>query len=249
MTSAKRPIATKALASLVLAGVCGLATAGQVAGTVVNLSGALMAQKADGKIKILALRSEVEQGDTLVSEKNAYAQIRFIDNSEITLKPNTTLKVEAFAFDAGNPEADSASFTLVTGAVRSITGLLGKRNKEKFQLNTPSAAIGIRGTTFVAQYVPSTSAPGAPKLPAAGGLTPGLYVQVIDGAISLSNMGGVQNFGAGQFGYTASVSNPPVLVPSNPAIMFTPPPAFRPGSSINPPAGATKPAPVDCEVR
>jgi hypothetical protein len=39
------------------------------------------------------------------------------------------------------------------------------------------------------------------------------------------------------------------LVPNNPVIMFTPPPAFQPSSSINPPAGATKPAPVDCEVR
>ena len=99
---------TKTLAALVLAGVCGLAFAGQVAGTVVNLSGPLMAKKADGAVKVLAVKSEVEQGDTLVSEKNTYAQIRFVDNSEVTLKPNTTFKVEAFAYDAGKPEGDSA---------------------------------------------------------------------------------------------------------------------------------------------
>jgi hypothetical protein len=118
------------------------------------LSGPLLDRKADGSVKVLGLKSEVENGDTLVSEKNTYAQIRFVDNHEITLRPGTTFRIENFNYDAGKPDADSAAFSLVKGGLRSITGLLGKRNKEKFSLKTPSATIGIRGTTFVAQYVP-----------------------------------------------------------------------------------------------
>ena len=280
MKSAKKHIATKAFAALLLAGVCSLALAGQVAGTVIHVSGPLLAQKADGKVKVLAARSEVEQGDTLVSEKNTYAQIKFIDNSEITIKPNTTFKVEAFAFDPGKPEGDSASFNLVKGGLRSITGLLGKRNKEKFQLKTPTATIGIRGTTFVAEYyAPAEEAQltvryslspvmlagqielpvnlaqlGSPLTPpsgppGAGGLAPGLYVHVIDGLINVSNKGGVQSFAAGQFGYTASFKQPPVVLPVNPGMKFTPPPAFAvpaPGASQS---GAPKANTVDCEVR
>jgi hypothetical protein len=158
----QKPTAIKALlfATLLLASVW--AWAGQVAGTVVHLSGPLMARKADGTVKVLALKSEVESGDTLVSEKNTYAQIKFIDNSEITLRPGTTFRIENFAYEAGKPEADSAAFSLVKGGLRSITGLLGKRNKEKFSLKTPSATIGIRGTTFVAQWVaPSDLSPQA----------------------------------------------------------------------------------------
>ncbi|RLM51915.1 iron dicitrate transport regulator FecR, partial [Halobellus sp. Atlit-31R] len=131
------------------------AWAAQVAGMVARLSGPLMAKKADGSVKVLALKSEIESGDTLVSEKNTYAQIKFIDNSEITLRPGTTFKVDNFSCDEGKPEADSASYSLVKGGLRSITGLMGKRNKEKFSLKTPNATIGIRGTTFVVQYVPS----------------------------------------------------------------------------------------------
>lgn len=271
----KKCTAIKAFAAVVLAAACSVAWAGQVAGTVINLSGALMAQKADGKVKALGLRSEVEQGDTLVSEKNTYAQIKFIDNSEITLKPNTTFKVEAFSFDAGKPEGDSASFNLVKGGLRSITGLLGKRNKEKFQLKTPTATIGIRGTTFIAQYVEAPPAPALamryslsavmlagqvelppvllaqltpPPPPAGGGLAPGLYVHVIDGIINLSNKGGSQSFAAGQFGFTASVIHPPVIVPTNPGLKFTPPPAFSaPPSGTN--SSGSKPAAVDCIVR
>ncbi|MFD2368003.1 FecR domain-containing protein [Pseudoduganella sp. GCM10020061] len=135
------------------------AWAGQVVGTVRQLSGPLIAKKADGKVKVLALRSEVEQGDTLVSEKNTYALIKFIDNSEITLRPDSSFKIESFAFDEGKPDGDTATFNLVKGGLRQVTGLLGKRSKEKFSLKTPTATIGIRGTTFIAHYVPPPPAP------------------------------------------------------------------------------------------
>ena len=233
--------------------VTALTWAGQVAGTVVHLSGPLMAKKADGSVKILARKSEVEQGDTLVAEKGTYAQIRFIDNSEITLRPDTTFKIAAFAYDEAKPEADSASFDLVKGGLRSVTGLLGKRNKEKFSLKTPTATIGIRGTTFIAQYVPpgvpavSGKAPGAAS-PAS--MAPGLHVAVLDGLIVMSNPGGAQNFSAGQFGYVGSNVMPPVVVPSNPGLKFTPPPTFAiPTGPNNNPGAGTKSATVDCEVR
>ena len=242
--SAKRRIAIKTLTALALATMCGLGMAAQVAGTVVNLSGPLMARKADGAVKVLAVKSEVEQGDTLVSERNTYAQIRFVDNSEITLKPNTTFRVEAFAFEQDKPASDSASFTLVKGGLRSVTGLLGKRNRERFQLKTPSATIGIRGTTFTAEFVAPRS-PGA----TATALPPGLHVFVLDGAINLSNTGGSQNFTAGQFGFTPSQRMPPVIVPSNPGLKFTPPPVFSSVSSTTAGAGQAKPSAVDCEVR
>jgi hypothetical protein len=147
---------------LTLFWVAGASWAAQVAGTIVQLSGPLMAKKADGAVRILSMRSEIESGDTLVTEKNTYAMVKFIDNSEITLKPSTTFKVEDFSYDAGKPDGDNASFSLVKGGLRSVTGLLGKRNKEKFAMKTPSATIGIRGTTFIAEWVePSAQAVAA----------------------------------------------------------------------------------------
>jgi hypothetical protein len=282
MNQLKRLTAIKAWLALLLWCVASVGWAAQVAGTITQLSGPLMARKANGAVRILSMKSEVESGDTLVTEKNTYAMVKFIDNSEITLKPSTTFKVENFAYDADKPDGDNASFNLVKGGLRSVTGLLGKRNKEKFSLKTPSATIGIRGTTFVAEWVEPTeqavayaaaqrqawlmastaslgdtyplqplmlaqAAIPAPNTPA---LPPGLYVQVIDGMINLTNKGGAQNFAAGQFGYTASPTQPPVIVPKNPGIQFTLPPAFTQPSA---PAGGAATPPksntVDCEVR
>ncbi|RZI40693.1 iron dicitrate transport regulator FecR [Herbaspirillum sp. HC18] len=146
--------------------------AAQVVGTVTNLSGPLLAKKPDGSAKVLSVKSGVEQGDTLISEKDTYARIKFIDNSEITLRPGTQMKIDDFSFDEDKPEKDNAAFGLVKGGLRAVTGTLGKRNKDKWGMNTPTATIGIRGTTFIAQYVPPPpSGGGTPpdgKLPGSG---------------------------------------------------------------------------------
>jgi hypothetical protein len=106
-------------------------------------------------------------------------------------------------------------------------------------------------------YHPPTDAASRPRLllaqnmpaPSPGGLSPGLYVQVLDGMIHLTNGGGTQNFAAGQFGYTPSFQQPPVIVPSNPGLQFTPPPSFN--STTTPSGGvpAGKPGDVECMVR
>jgi FecR protein len=273
------------------------ANAAQVVGTVVNISGPLLAKRADGSVRVLSLKSEVEQGETLISEKGTYARVKFIDNSEITLRPSTQMVIDNFSYDEAKPEKDNAFFSLIKGGLRSITGALGKRNRERVGINTPTATIGIRGTTFIVQYIAAedtaqASAPqiipayaalaaldasdmaadfgneirsDAPRafLPSAtylqlaqntpgsgGGLAPGLYVHVIDGLIQLSNRGGVQQFAAGQFGFTGSVVQPPVIVPNNPGIQFSPPPAFQSSTGPQSSSGsANKPKAVDCEVR
>ncbi|WP_225984704.1 FecR family protein [Noviherbaspirillum aerium] len=280
-----------------------LSFAAQVAGTVANLSGPLIAKKPDGTVKVLSLKSAVEEGDTLIAEKDTYARIKFTDNSEITLRPGTQLKIDSFNFEEDKPEKDSAAFNLVKGGLRAVTGSLGKRSKERFGMNTPTATIGIRGTIFIAEYIPPPS--GQPELaayafasvasadrpysnaltatdapraaapleilpPRAGtplqlaqaggpqpspganpGRAPGLYVQVLDGMINLSNQGGSQDFMSGQFGYSASRTLPPVVVPNNPGMQFTPPPVFN--SSIAPQGGGNTASgngsEVDCEVR
>jgi len=213
----------------------------EIAGTVTHLSGPLLAKKADGTSKILSQKSTVESGDLLVSEKNTYARVKFTDNSEITLKPNTQIRIDEYLFDQAKPEADSAVFNLIKGGLRALTGLVGKRgNQDSYKLKAPSATIGIRGTDYIAQ------------LGGTGGLAPGLYVQVLDGMIHMSNQAGTQNFGAGQFGYTPSLTQPPVVLPSNPGVQFSPPPSFsapapQPGQAGSSSSQDSKK--VDCEVR
>ncbi|MFK0377713.1 hypothetical protein [Pandoraea sp. NPDC090278] len=87
--------------------------------------------------------------------------------------------------------------------------------------------------------VPTPVSTGAPIAGAPLGTAPGVYVQVIDGVIAVSNPSGTQAFQAGQFGFNPSYATPPVIVPQNPGMLFTPPPVF--GST---PAPQTPPPPA-----
>lgn len=104
--------------------------------------------------------------------------------------------------------------------------------------------VSYSNTLRLAQIpIPTPKAPGSPVLP------PGLYVHVLDGMIQLSNSGGTQSFAAGQFGYTATPRAPPVIVPANPGIKFTPPVAFNPSTGPQGTSSPPKANAVDCEVR
>jgi len=205
----------------------GAAQAGPVAGVVTNVSGPLTARSASGAVRVLALKSEVESGDTLITSPDAYALVKFIDNSELALKPDTTVAIDQFSFLDARPEDDHAAFTLVKGGLRSITGLLGKRSKERMMVKTPSATIGIRGTTFFLEYI---AAPG--QAAASPGLDPGLHVHVSAGGISITNEAGAFQYDQGQFGYIKDYKTHPVKMYANPGMRFTPPPSFGAGDVL-----------------
>lgn len=86
-------------------------------------------------------------------------------------------------------------------------------------------------------YIPFGGAPQALKLadpppppppapPRSGKLAPGVYVQVLEGVINLSNQAGDQNISADQFGYSASTNKVPILLTADPGIPFNPPPSI-----------------------
>ena len=72
--------------------------------TIQQLSGTISVQKADGSVRLLTRQSEVGKGDTLNTEKDSYAQVKFNDGGVVTLKPNTRIKIDDFNFDEKQQE-------------------------------------------------------------------------------------------------------------------------------------------------
>ena len=235
----------RVLAALVVAAALSMTASANAApaGEITHLSGALVAQKPDGQSRILSVKSSVNEGDVLATADNSYARVRFTDGTEAVLRPATQVKIDRFNFEEQKPQGDGMVLSLLKGGMRAVTGLLGRRNPAAMRVATPSATIGIRGTTFNALIVE----PGGGGGGAGGGLAPGLHVSVTDGVIFLTNQGGSQNFNAGQFGYVPSFNQPPVIVPANPGIQFTPPPSFQAPSGL-PGAGIGKAGALACTI-
>jgi|GEM_PF-7080311 len=103
---------------------------------------------AEGASHSLADRSPVFEGDTLETASAATMQIKMVDNALLVLQPQSTLVIHQYNFRAESPDGYAVRLDLVKGRARSVTGDLGESNHDAFRLNTPIAAIGIRGTDF-----------------------------------------------------------------------------------------------------
>jgi hypothetical protein len=214
-------------------------------GTVSQLSGTLSVQKADGSVRILSQKSEIRSGDTINTQKDSYAQIKFSDGGMITLKPNTSVKIQQFQFKQEEPKQDSFIFGLLKGGLRAVSGLVGKRgDPDAYQLGTATATIGIRGTSYGADDCLTTP---CPKPNSNENLEPSVYVSVTDGEIVATTNAGSQNFLAGQFGAISDRNSRPRFLSTDPGLQFTPPATFiqsiMTGAAVN--AGKNQ----ECVVR
>lgn len=191
------------------------------AGQITHLSGTLSAKKPDGTSKLLAVKSDVAEGDTLTTEADTYARVKFADGGEVVLRPGTQLKIESYAYNVARPENDSVLLNMLKGGLRAVTGLIGKRSREKIRFATETATIGIRGTHFGALLCQNDCGDVATTR----GVPPpnGLHVDVTNGTISMSNPAGTVEIGAGQFGYVPDRNTPPVIVPPQDGIQVTMP--------------------------
>jgi len=211
------------------------------AGAVSQLSGTLSVRKTDGSVRILSQKSEIQDGDTLNTQRDSYAQIRFPDGGQVTLKPNTTVKIEKFDYVQDQPQRDNFLFGLVKGGLRAVTGLVGKRgNPDAYKLGTATATIGIRGTTYGVDDCTEDNNN-------CKGLQEAVYVSVSDGEIIAANNAGTVSFLAGQFGAIESRDRLPRFLSTDPGLQFTPPASFiqsiTGGTAVN--AGKS----MECVVR
>lgn len=217
----KRVMMKMALIALAFGLVWMPAAQAAMVGQITHLSGTLSAKRADGTSKLLAVKSDVAEGDTLSTEAETYARLKFVDGGEVVLRPGTQLKIENYAYNAAKPETDNILMSMFKGGLRAVTGLIGKRSREKVKFATETATIGIRGTHFGALLCQNDCG----GVPTTGGTPPpnGLHVDVTNGAITLSNPAGTVQIGAGQFGFVPNPNTPPAIVPPQQGIQVTMP--------------------------
>jgi hypothetical protein len=102
----------------------------------------------DGEAYPVAKGDAVRPGDRLITSGSGHVHLRMADEAFLSLRPNSALTIQAYRYDPDHPEDNRVKFELRRGVMRSVTGEAGRANKEGFRVNTPVAAIGIRGTDF-----------------------------------------------------------------------------------------------------
>ena len=119
--------------------------AGAAAGRVEFTAGGVTVSGTDGRERPLVRGTDLDNGDT-VRTTDGRAQIRFTDGAYVSLQPNTEFAIKEYRFDGKADGNERGFFALAKGAMRTVTGLVGRVNRDRYRITTPTATVGIRGT-------------------------------------------------------------------------------------------------------
>lgn len=127
------------------------AQAEQLAGEVTAALGEAQIVAAAGDKRAATQGMPLQVGDILQTGAGGHIHIRMVDDALVSLRPNSALKIASYTYQAGVAATTKIRFDLLRGTVRSVTGKGGEMAKDRFRMNTPVAAIGVRGTDFITQ--------------------------------------------------------------------------------------------------
>jgi hypothetical protein len=154
--------------------------------------------------------TEFYVGETIQTRQDGRVKLEFLEGkNEVVLGTNTSLNISK----AGNGLADASkgtSLNLARGEIRSnVKTKYSGQGSNVFEVRTPNAVAGVRGTNFFTQFKPST------------GLT---QVALVTGAVefkNLNNPGAMVRLSPGTFAQlagSATAPTPPAPLSANPEL-------------------------------
>ena len=104
---------------------------------------------SNGVTSALQKGSSVKPGDRIETAGGGHVHIRFVDDALVSVRPSSRLIIEEYEYNPTKVLDSQVRFKLEKGVARAISGAAAESAKERFRLNTPLVAIGVRGTDFV----------------------------------------------------------------------------------------------------
>ncbi len=111
-----------------------------------------------GKLPVTAAKVQdgVEPGDVLRTKSLSRAQITFMDNTSLTLSPESRIAIEEYAFDPAKGKR-SAVLQLFQGLAHFVVTQVFKVQEPDFLVKTHTGVLGVRGTDFGIRLSPNDS--------------------------------------------------------------------------------------------
>ena len=96
----------------------------------------------NGQDRPVALGNPIFQNERISTCVNSVAQLMFTDQTTLSVGPRSQVTLDRYVYDP-NRGAGDVAVSFATGALRFITGAQDPHN---YQVRTPVASIGVRGT-------------------------------------------------------------------------------------------------------
>lgn len=138
-----------ALATALLCAFSGVQAKAPPVGEVTLTIGRAMVISSTGESEVAQRGSKIQSGDRVETSDGGHVHIRFIDGALVSVRPTSRLVIEDYQYNPALPAQSIVRFRLDQGVTRAISGEAAHAAKDRFRLNTPLVAIGVRGTDFV----------------------------------------------------------------------------------------------------
>lgn len=155
-----------------------------------SVTGDVQAAEGAGTPEGVSTAQRFRAGASIATGAGSRAVLKFDDGHTLVLYENTEVRVAEYRFDRDRPQQDAMRLQLLKGALRSVTGLMGQRSRERVTLSMPQATVGLEGTDFMAMLAGSA------------------YVSVLHGAVALGNAAGSVKFASPSLGAVADAARP-----------------------------------------
>jgi hypothetical protein len=137
------------------------AVADEAVATVRELDGLATAFFTGAPPRRLAAGDELPEQTKIVTGRDASITLVFTDQTEVTLGGTTIFKIDHYRYRPATTGADDTesefSTSILSGVLRTVTGLIAKHRPRRFSLATNVATIGVRGTHFTAEVQESSA--------------------------------------------------------------------------------------------
>ena len=144
----------KALTAFVLIAALALPAAAAEVGTVAAMEGSAEIGR-DGQWTAATVGAPILAKDELRTGQPGHLKVVFQDDSVLTLSDDSHLTVDRQVFNSKEEKAESL-FGLLQGKVHALVSGYYGRPGAKFEIETPTAVGGVRGTEFLMSYDPAT---------------------------------------------------------------------------------------------
>jgi hypothetical protein len=174
-------------------------------GQVIWVKGSIKAIGESKVARTLQRRSPLYLHDIINTEAGSMGGITFTDGAAITLNQNTSFKIDDYHFKKGGSPDNKSVMSVIKGGLRTITGAIPKENPDAYQMKTPVATIGVRGTDYTLSFNP---------------LKGGLYIKIDKGSIAVTNKKGTLVLDKAKgplFGQVADENSAPTELSEEPA--------------------------------
>jgi len=116
-------------------------------GQVETISGLSTVQRSDGTVEELGIGLKIYQNDIISTTADGKVSVTFSDGTIFSLAQSSRMVIDNLVYDPDGSE-NASSFSLLTGGFVFIAGQVAKTGD--MEVNTPTATMGIRGTTVQA---------------------------------------------------------------------------------------------------